>query len=388
MGRSTRTIRYAVATALLLTLVACGDSDGDEPAAVPTASTTDSPTSEPSPESPSTSPTDGQVEGGTAEAPTALEPRTDPLDWQPVDGSVEDAVTRNGEWSLSVAEDGSTYQLEKVTAGGSSSGQAGANPGWKISDGLLDEDWAVVVLQDEKEEQPGKATVTNLETGKAFEIDGRSDVPTTNGGTWALGDDRLLHATIDKGAYCLAAVDLESRLSTVEWCAPEQHGFNAGHVTDAGISLLTFDNAETSCRTVASIADGQASPFPGATECKAWEGLLLEDDAAVWSVIPKEQRIEEAHLYARVGDGYFDLGPGTAGSLVSCDDAAYFTRDPQQQGAPAALMRWSPDDGLSVAYESPKGQAFIEQPRCGGDTMTVTARTSSGDEQVSAPVDH
>jgi hypothetical protein len=47
-------------------------------------------------------------------------------------------------------------------------------------------------------------------------------------------------------------------------------------------------------------------------------------------------------------------------------------------------MRWSPEDGLSVAYESPNGQAFIEQPRCGGDTITVTALTSSGDEQVSA----
>jgi hypothetical protein len=69
---------------------------------------------------------------------------------------------------------------------------------------------------------------------------------------------------------------------------------------------------------------------------------------------------------------------------VSCDDAAYFTRDSQQKGDPATLMRWSPADGLSVAYESPQGQAFIEQPRCGGDVITVTALTSSGDEQVSA----
>jgi hypothetical protein len=380
MGRANRTLPYVVASALLLTLAACGDSDGPDadptPSATPTQATT-------TPSTTSTETPDNQASGGSADAPTALEARTDLLDWQPVDGSVEDAVTRNGEWSLSVPQDGSTFQLEKVTAAGSSSGQAGATPGWKVSDGLLDEDWAVVVLQDEKEEKPSRATVTNLETGKAFEIDGRSDVPTTNGGTWALGDDQLLHATIDNGAYCLASVDLESRRSTVEWCAPKQHGFNAGHVTDDGISLLTFDNAATSCRTVASIAGGKDTPFPGVTECNAWEGLLLED-AAVWSVIPDEQRIEEAHLYARVREGYFDLGPGTAGSLVSCDDAAYFTRDPQQKGDPAMLMRWSPDDGLSVAYESPKGQAFIEQPRCGGDTMTITALTSSGDEQVSA----
>ena len=383
MGRGTGTLRYAVAWALLLTLVACGDSDGPDAEPTPTRTPSETPTEAATSPTPTSTP-DDQASGGTADAPTALDAHTDLLDWQPVDGPVEDAVTRNGEWSLTIPQDGSTWKLEKVTAdGGSSSGQAGANPGWKVSDGLLDEDWAVVVLQDEAEEKPSRATVTNLETGKAFEINGKSDVPTTNGGTWALGDDQLLHATIDQGAYCLATVDLESRRSTVAWCAPKQHGFNAGHVTDEGISLLTFDNAATSCRSVASIADGQATAFPGVTECNAWEGLLLED-AAVWSVIPDEQRIEEAHLYARVGDGYFDLGPGTAGSLVSCDDAAYFTRDPQQKGDPATLMRWSPDDGLSVAYESPKGQAFIEQPRCGGDTMTITALTSSGDEQVSA----
>jgi hypothetical protein len=297
MGRPTRTFPYVVASALLLTLAACGDSDGPDaeptPSATPTgASTSPRPTSTGTPED--------QASGGTADAPTAVEPRTDLLGWQPVDGSVDDAVTTNGDWSLSVAQDGSTWQLEKVAAGGTSSGQAGANPGWKVSDGLLDEDWAVVVLQDEAEEKPSRATVTNLETGKAFEINGQSDVPTTNGGTWALGDDQLLHATVDRGAYCLASVDLESGRSSVTWCAPKQHGFNAGHVTDDGISLLTFDNAATSCRTVASIAGGKATPFPGVTECNAWEGLLLED-AAVWSVIPDEQRIEEAHLYARVG---------------------------------------------------------------------------------------
>ena len=37
-------------------------------------------------------------------------------------------------------------------------------------------------------------------------------MPTTNGGTWALGEGHLLHATIDdSGAYCLASVDLASR---------------------------------------------------------------------------------------------------------------------------------------------------------------------------------
>lgn len=382
MRSGTRGLRYAVAAVLLLALAACGSDDEPEPEAEPTAST--SPT-DPATSSapPSATPSASRPTGGTADAPEALTASTAPLDWQPVDGSADDAVTRNDAWSISVAEDGSTYQLVKLTSDGRSSGQAAANPGWRVSDALLDEDWAVVVLQDEQEQRPSRATVTDLGTGKAYEIDGRSDAPTTTGGTWALGDGRLLHATTDQGAYCLASVDLESRKSTVAWCAPKRHGFNSAHVTDEGDSLLTFDDSQPSCRTVVSIADGEATPFEGTTECKAWEGLLL-DDAAVWSTIPRERRIEEAHLYARVADGYFDLGPGVAGTLTACDDAAYFVRDPEQKGAPATLMRWTPDDGLTVAYESAQGDAFIEAPRCGGDAMTITARTSSGDEQVSA----
>ncbi|MFC6343757.1 hypothetical protein ACFP8W_17360, partial [Nocardioides hankookensis] len=309
-------------------------------------------------------------------------PRTDLLDWQPVDGSVDDTVTRGDDWTLTVADDGSTWRLQK-SAGVTSSGTATATPGWQVSDTLLDDDWAVVVLQDEQEQRPGRATVTNLESGKAYELNGRSDVPTTNGGTWALGDDRLVHATYDRGAYCLAEVDLASQKSTVAWCAPKRQGFNAAHVTDAGISVLSFDDSQPSCRTVVTIDGGDAVPFTGPADCKAWEGLVT-DDGAVWSTIPREQRIEEAEYVARVGDGYFDLGPGVAGSLTECDGAAYFVRDPEVKGGPAALMRWTSDDGLSVVYESPKGQAFVEAPRCGGDTMTLTARTSSGDQQVTA----
>ena len=104
-------------------------------------------------------------------------------------------------------------------------------------------------------------------------------------------------------------------------------------------------------------------------------------------MVLKENRIEAAQFFARVGDGYFDLGPGTSGSLVPCAGAAYFVREPQGDGDPARLMRWSPDGELTVAYETGQGgQATLSTPRCGGDTITVTALTSKGDEQVSAPV--
>lgn len=380
MPRHTSGLRYAVAAALLLALVSCGDSDG--PDAVPTPSSDATPTSEPTTPSPTptASPTGG-ANGGTADAPEPLTPVTALLDWRPVDGSVEDPVTRGGDWTLTVTGGGSDWRLS-----GPRPLQGSSPAGWQVSDTLLDEDWAVVVLQDKSEQRPGRATVIDLATGKSFPLDGRADVPTTNGGTWALGAGKVLHATIDQGAYCLASVDLATRTSEISWCAPKRSGFNGAHATDAGTAILTFDDSQPACRTVATVADGQITPFEGVPDCKAWDGLAIED-GAVWSVIPRERHIEEAHLYARVADGYFDLGPGTAGSLTWCGDAAYFTRDPQEEGTPAALMRWSPDDGLSVAYESPKGEAFIEEPRCGGDAMTVTALTSSGDEQASALLD-
>ncbi|MBZ5737876.1 hypothetical protein [Nocardioides mangrovi] len=373
-------LRYAVpVAALALVLAGCGGSD-ESPAS---SDTTPTPTSPPtsSATTPSGSPTTessptAEPDGGTADAPEQLEASEQLLSWQPVEVPLKDAVTRHGSWMLTVAGSGGSATLQ-----GEDGSTRYAASGRRVSDALLDDDWAVVVLQDRTESQPSVARITELGTGKTWELDGGSDVPTVNGGTWALDDDTLVHATVANGAYCLASVDLEKQTSSVGWCAPKRHGFNAAHVTDAGTAVLSFDDSRPSCRTVVALDGASATPFPGVHDCSAWEGLVT-DDGAVWSVIPQERQVEKAHFYARVGQGYYDLGPGTAGTLTWCDDAAYFVRDPQQDGAAAALMRWTADDGLSIAYQSPKGQAFLEDPRCGGDALTVTARTSSGDEQV------
>jgi hypothetical protein len=375
-----RPLACAVSAALLVTaLVACSD---EEP--TPAPSSPASAASEPTPRETTTSPsepTSPAPSGGTAEDPVALEPTTELLDWRPESGPVRASVTRSGDWTLTVRGDG--YSLDGPSR---SSGSAASPDGRRVSDALLDEDWAVVVHQDKAEQRPGIAEVIELATGRAFRLDGRSDVPTTNGGTWALGGGRVLYATIGPGAtYCVASVDLASRTSTLGWCAPRRHGFNGARITPAGTSLLTFDDAQPSCRTVVALAGSEATPFAGVPDCHGWDGLLT-DDGAVWSVIPRESRIEDAHFYARSGDGYLDLGPGAAGSLTWCGGAAYFARDPQREGDPAALMRWSSADGLTVAYESPGGQAFLSEPRCGGDTITVTALAEDGDEQVSARV--
>jgi hypothetical protein len=353
------------ATAAMLVLVAGGCGSDDDPAARPT-------------------PTPGTSQASTApsltpsDTPESSAPAAD-LDWQPVAGSVRNTVTRSSDWTLTVRGNGAGWSLDGPTGS-----TGGGRSGWRVSDALLDRDWAVVVLQERTESQPSRAEITELATGDTFVLDGASDVPTTNGGTWALGDGRLLHATVDPGgSYCVATVDLATRASTLGWCAPKRHGFNGAQIAPGGDSVLSFDAGRPSCRTLMALDGTDAVPFEGVDECVAWDGLRT-DDGAVWSTIPDERRIEEAHFYATTGGERSDLGSGTAGSLVWCSAAAYFTRDPEKEGDPAALLRWSPTDGLDVVYESPGGRAFLSQPRCGGDHLTITAAAEAGDEQVTA----
>jgi hypothetical protein len=371
------------AAALVLALVGCSDTE-PRPApetTTPSTSPTTTDTAQDSVSSePSSSPTRQATAGGTADRPAAVEPDTALLDWKRVPGPLDDTVTRGGGWTLTVDQARNRADLEGP---GAASGWSGT--GERVSDALLDEDYAVVVLQDEQEQDPSRAIVTDLATGEEFTVDGSSDIPTTNGGTWALGDGHLLHATVHQRSYCIASVDLGTRTSTLGWCAPARHGLTDARIGPGGDSLTTFDDSRPSCRTVARLAGTRTEPFPGVPDCHGSEGVLTED-GAVWSVVPDERRIERSRIYARVGDAYFDLGPGSTGTLTWCGNAAYFSRDPQRRGDDATLMRWSPDGGLSTVYVSPGGQAFLPAPRCGGDTITVKALAQAGDEQVSAPV--
>lgn len=366
--RTRRALPWLAGVALAVALAGCsGDDPGDTRDAGDSRPPTTGPSSTPATQPPA-SPSSGAPSTGA----------TTDLAWKPVPGPVRDEVTAGGRWTLTVTGNGAGWRLT-----GPGEDSHGSTPGFRVSDALLDERWAVVVLQDRQEQQPSRARVTDLTTGRAFTIDGRSDVPTTNGGTWALGGDRLLHATVHGGAYCLAAVDLASQTSTLGWCAPKRHGFNGAHITPGGESVLSFDSGRPSCRTLIALDGSDGTPFDGVRDCKAWDGLRT-DDGAVWSVIENEHRIEDAHFYARTGGEETDLGPGTAGSLVWCAGAAWFARDPARDGDPATLMRWTPADGLSVAYRSPGGRAIVSAPRCGGDAITVTALAEQGDEQVTA----
>jgi hypothetical protein len=365
-------------------LAGCSDDDARRTAAEPSTSPTSEPSSTPEAQSADTrsaEPDEDTLEGGSADSPAPVEPTTNLLAWTPVPGPATDTVTRSGPWTLTVNEAATRASVQGTNWRARFVGDGRH----RYSDAMIAGDWAVLVVQDPQETRPAEAEVVRLgrQSGR-FTIDASSEVPTTTGGTWAMGEGRLVHPTIGPGGtYCLATVDLETRTSERTWCAEKRHGFNAARITSEGTSLMTFDDQQPSCRTVASLDGDELRPFEGVEDCLGWEGVLI-GNGAVWSVVPKQTRIEQARYYARAGDDYYDLGPGTSGTLVPCGDAAYFTQDPLHDGDPARLLRWT-GAGLEVVYEtSGSGPAFLTEPRCGDDRITITAMAESGDEQVTA----
>ena len=88
----------------------------------------------------------------------------------------------------------------------------------------------MVVAEDERAEEPNRATVVELATGEQTVLTAASDVPTTVGGTWALGVGLLRARHHRPGRdYCLATVDLLSGRSDLGPCVPPRHGLHQRH---------------------------------------------------------------------------------------------------------------------------------------------------------------
>lgn len=384
----------AVLAALALLITGCGSGSSSTPGpptgstSAPTSSapTTGAPTSQATSSGPTGTPSNQVPTGGPSTAPAPVAPTTDLLDWHDVPGPTSDQVTVGDTWRLSVPQ-----AAGRAVLSGPRSRTITARAHSSISDALMDGDWAVVVSEDTRAETPDVATLVNLSTGAVTTLDQRSDPPTSVGGTWSLGQGRLLHATTGAGrAYCLASVDLASAAGTTGYCAPSRHGFSRASITGAGETLMTFDAHQPSCRTLASVDGADLTPLPGVTSCKGWDSAAL-GDGAIWSVVPTSNQVEAAHFYARTGDpgadDWFDLGRGTSGTLTACGDAAYFVRDPSSEADPARLMRWSADGTLSTVFASKgRGKAFLSAPRCGGGHLTLNAYAAAGDQQVTATV--
>jgi hypothetical protein len=371
----------ALTVALLLALTGCTEGD-DEPGTVDTTySGTPDPT-QASETDGSPSPTGARPSGGTSDHPQVVDATTNVFDWQPLGATTEDTVTRVGDSTITVDQEQTRATIEGPNNGSSMP----APDGFKYSDVISDGTRAVVVAQHKEEQKPGQATVIDLESGDTKTIDGKSDVPTTNGGAWAIGNGSIYHATVDgSGSYCLAQSDVASMKSTVPYCAPKRNGFSTVVVSPTATALLTF-GGQPQCRTPARLDGTKAVPIEGVTKCKGWDGAITPT-GAVWSVVKNESRVEVGQFYASSDGGYFDLGAGTTGTLTWCGDSAYFVRDAQKDVDKARLLRWTPESSLEVVYESPgEGAAFLAEPRCAGNILSISAFGEGGDEQVWARV--
>jgi hypothetical protein len=370
-------VRRAVAAAgTALVLASCGSGASSGPTADSSPPRSGDATTTPitPPTTASATPT------GSAEHPVVVPPQQGLLRWTRVSGSTKVLVTTNGPWTLQVAEGGAGARLEGPS--GHRTVRAGDHA--SITDAFLTDRYALVVSEDRLAEQPDVATVVDLASGRLTTLDGSSDPPTVVGGTWALGPDSLVHATSgSRHSYCLATVELPAGTGTTGWCAPPRHGFSRATITGSATTMMVFDDHHPSCRSLAEVEGTRLVTIPGVTRCKGWDSSL-DASGAVWSVVPKDRRIEAARFYAHDAAGWFDLGPGTSGSLVTCDGRSFFTRDPAAHSDPAELLRWDPDGStLTVVYRTrATGNAFLSPPRCGGTHLTLTAYSSAGDEQV------
>lgn len=352
----------------------------------------DDPTTSPTPSAePTGDPTTGPAEptrppGGPIDDPATVTPGTDLLDWAAVDAPIDDRVTVGSGWQLRVV--GQEAEEAQLTPDDGEAIRIPAPEGFRIDESLLTDTHAVVVASDTLEEVPGTATVIDLASGEQRVLDGRSAPPTVNGGTWAIGDGRLLHATLGEGsAYCLAEVDLRSLAGEASWCAEPRHGFRGGQVSGDGVTLTSFDDARpVSCRTAGTVEGGELVALEGPNDCKAWDVVAMPG-GYVWTEIPKERRNEDAHAYARLGEEWYDLGPALSNSLTRCGPSAWFTREGATDGGSSQVLRWD-ERGLSVVYETPAdADSLIDGPRCGGSAITLTAMTEAGDEQVTAAIE-
>jgi hypothetical protein len=356
--------RLLVPLVAVVLLAGCAEAE-PEPAPPPTTTTGQSP-----------DPTD---------VPTASDEPSEQsaaLDWRALPGPVHDELTVSGEWTMRRLASGDHVELR-----GPRDLTIEAGQDFRITDAFIDGQYAVVVAEHERAEQPNRATIVELATGERTVLDGESDVPTTVGGTWALGSGLLVHATTSGRDYCLATADLLSGQARRGPCVPPRHGLTNATVSPGGITVMTFDDGRPSCRTLQRLAGSGLEPLADVEECHGWEAVTTET-AAIWGVVENERRVEASTLYADAGDGPVEVGPVTTGTLTWCGDAAYVVRDPQRDTDPARLLRVETDGSVEVVYESPgAGRAFLSAPRCGGTDLTVTAYTDEGDEQVTAALD-
>lgn len=307
-----------------------------------------------------------------------LKHTSSPLDWQPTALTPDQQVIQGTRWTAVVGASGNQVRVQ----GEDTEHRLDAGPGRQVGDVLLDDRWAVAVMQDRQEQRPSRAVVLDLDSGATREVD--SPRP-ANGGSWAMHDGVLRYPIWGPGrTWCLAEVSLGDLSGESRWCAEPRTGWSNLSATQDGVALMTFDDRRpVACRSVNLLDNaGRPRPVEGPTDCLAWD-VAAVDGGVVWSEVPRAREQESATFHARVDGETVDLGPGVTGSLTACGPAVFWAQDPQRADGPASLMRWQPGGQVETAYESEaRGTVFLGEPSCAAGVLTLASFSEDGDEQV------
>ena len=152
------------------------------------------------------------------------------------------------------------------------------------------------------------------------------------------------------------------------YCAPKRDGLlQRPACRPAGTGLMTFDDKRpVSCRTLVDRStDDTVTPLAGVPECTGWD-VLPTADGAVWSTLPKEQRLERGALLRHASTApTFALGAGDTGSLTLVRRLGVLHPGRAEGSHEARLLRWTPErhsgDRLRVARPRrglPRGAAL------------------------------
>ena len=186
-----------------------------------------------------------------------------------------------------------------------------------------------------------------------------SDVPTTSGGTWALGGDtpRCTRRSTAPAPTAWPPSTSPPAPRTSPGARPSGTASTAPHVPRRHRGARP---STTRSRPAAPSAPSPATPIDAVRRRPRLHGLGGRRGRRRRDLVghpATSSGVDAAHFYARVGDDYFDLGPGTSGTLT-CRARTRRTSSATRssEGDPAALMRWDAEDGLAVVYESPPGR--------------------------------
>ncbi len=116
--------------------------------------------------------------------------------------------------------------------------------------------------------------------------------------------------------------------------------------------------------------------------CEGFQAVAT-GDWAVWAEAPAGAAdLTRALVYGRGPDGVvYQLGPGSAGSLTSCADRAYWLAETVDH---SEIRSWAPGENVRVVYRSPEDSRPTTSPKCGGEWLTIVRSfTGAGESRQS-----